>query len=120
METRIVLPADETRIRQLHDKLVEYRGRIDPKRPYGPQVGAYYKRAVLSQLLSRGEVDIQQLRRDMVGVHGSAFDEGAFKNACGVIDDYCRTGGANVRSGTSLKGSAIRDAFAQMAKRFLE
>lgn len=107
---KIVLPKDETRLQQLRDKYAEYRARIDPNRDPKDQMGALCKRTVLANLLSEGEVETDEIRERMRKVHGDTFDERAFANACGVIDDYCRTGGAHIRGGTGFSGSQRESA----------
>lgn len=99
----IIFPKDETRQQQLRDKLIEYRGRIDPYLAPERQMDTIYKIAILERLLHDGRVNIRELSRTMAKTHGSNFDVNLFNNACGVIEDYCKTGGKNLHSGTGLK-----------------
>lgn len=121
---KIVLPIDESRLQQLRDKCAEYRARVDPSVEPKDQMSALCKRTVLLNLLLKGEVETDEIRERMRKVHGDTFDAKAFANACGVIDDYCRTGGVNVRGGTSLAGgrtqnAAVRAAFEDIARKVL-
>ena len=99
----IALPTDEARKQQLQDKLEEYRGRMDPYRAPEMQMGTICKIAVLEQLLRDGEVNTFELSLEMSKKYGSGFDHNAFNNACGVVEDYCKTGGQNVSRGTGLR-----------------
>lgn len=97
------LPADEGRVDQLRKKLAEYESRIDGFRAPELQMGAVCKKAVLERLLRDGTVNTHELSRELVQQYGSGFDPRAFNNACGVIEDYCQTGGKNVSGGTGLR-----------------
>ncbi|MEK7503001.1 MAG: hypothetical protein AAB556_00990 [Patescibacteria group bacterium] len=98
----LVLPKDETRKQQLRKKLAEYRGRIDPSHAPETQMSAICKTTVLERLLRDGQVKTYDLSLEMAEMYGSGFDVNKFNNACGVIDDYCKTGGQNVSGGTGL------------------
>lgn len=97
----IVLPDDETRKQQLRDKLAEYKGRMHPYRAPELQMGTICKIAVLERLLADGKVVTWDLSREMAETYG--FNVNDFKNACGVIEDYCKTGGKNLHGGTGLR-----------------
>lgn len=99
----IVLPADETRKQRLRDKLTEYKGRRHPYRHPELQMDTVCKITVLERLLRDGQVNTWDLSREMVKTYGSGLDINAFNNACGVIKDYCETGGQNLRGGTGLR-----------------
>ncbi|MBI1975038.1 MAG: hypothetical protein HYS57_01605, partial [Parcubacteria group bacterium] len=101
----IVLPDDETRKQQLRDKLTQYKGRVHPYRAPELQMNmdTICKIAVLERLLCDGQVSTWDLSREMAKTYGSGFDVNAFNNACGVIEDYCKTGGQNLRGGTGLR-----------------
>lgn len=97
-----VLPEDTVRVRQLQKKLEEYKQRIHPYRAPELQMGTVCKIAVLEKLLQDKVVDIWQLCLAMEKTYGSGFDPNKFGIACGVIDDYCSTGGENTTGGTGL------------------
>lgn len=99
----IVFPEDETRKQQLRAKLVEYQGRMNPYRAPEMQMDTICKMVVLERLLRDGQVKTWDLSREMAETYGSGFDGNAFGNACGVIEDYCKTGGQNIHSGTGLR-----------------
>ena len=94
----IVLP--RARVRVLRKKLAEYRGRLDYSRAPELQMDTICKMTVLGWLLRDGQVDTWELSRQMATTSGSGFDPWAFTNACGVIEDYCKTGGQNVSGGS--------------------
>lgn len=96
----IELPKDPKRVVQLRMKLQEYRNRIDPRRPIKFQP-VRYKIEVLSRLLEGGRVETWELSRELAKKDG-VFNDALFQNACGVIDDYCTTGGENCGGGTGL------------------
>lgn len=43
-----------------------------------------------------------ELSIEMDDTYGTDFSVRDFNNACGVVDDYCKTGGKNVSGGTGL------------------
>lgn len=99
----IVLPDDEARKQQLRDKLVEYKDRMHPYRVPELQMGTICKIAVLERFLRDGKVATWDLLREMVETYDSRFSINDFQNACGVIKDYCKTGGKNLHGGTGLR-----------------
>lgn len=99
----IVLPTDETRKQQLRDKLVEYKKRMVPYRAPEMQMNTICRTTVLEQLLCDSRVNTWELSQKMAETYGSGFDVNAFNEACGVIEDYCKTGGRNLRGGTGLR-----------------
>lgn len=102
-----VLPEDETRKWQLREKLKEYKGRFDPYRAPELQMGTICKITVLEQLLRDDRVDTWELCLEMAQTYGSSFDSYKFNVACGVIDDYCKTGGKNAQGGTGLPDVSV-------------
>ena len=99
----IVLPENETHKTQLRRKLEEYKGRVKPFRAPELQMDTIYKMTVLERLLRDGQVNTWELSREIAKTYGSDFDGHAFNNACGVIEDYCETGGQNTNGGTGLQ-----------------
>ena len=99
----IVLPEDEARKQQLRDKLEEYKDRLHPYRAPELQMSTICKIAVVKRLLKDGRVVTWDLSRELATTYGSGFDVNDFSNACGVIEDYCKTGGQNLRGGTGLR-----------------
>lgn len=98
----IVLSEDETRKKQLQNKLKEYRGRMDRYQAPELQMGVICKIAVLERLLRDGQVNTWDLSREMADIYGSGFRTREFNVACMVIEDYCKTGGMNLSGGTGL------------------
>lgn len=98
----LVLPEDKVRVEQLRKKLEEYKQRADPYRAPELQMGTVCKIAVLERLLQDTTVDTWQLSLEMEETYGSGFDPWKFGTACGVIADYCNTGGQDVIGGTGL------------------
>lgn len=103
----IVLP-DERR-EQLQAKINEYRKRMadddEFTHPEGQLLmgsGTAYNFCVLERLLSDGTVKTFDLSAELMEKLGDRFDPAKFGNACGVIKDYCETGGAKVTGGTGL------------------
>ena len=50
------------------------------------------------------------LSREMAETYGSGFSVNDFQNACGVIEDYCKTGGQNLHGGTGLRAPEQMDS----------
>lgn len=98
----IVLPDSKERQEQLKAKLKEYQGRIDPYRHPALQMGAICKKTVLERLLKDGKINTWELSEEMSKTYGLDFDAESFDNACAVIKDYCKTGGAHTKGGTGL------------------
>ena len=101
----IILPIDEKRVQHLRTKLQEYLGRFNGYAAPELQMGTICKIAVLKKLLEEGRVETLILHQEMVGMYGSNLDSHKFNGVCGVIDDYCKTGGQNTRGGTGLDQS---------------
>ena len=96
----IKLPVNNgERVAQLERKLAEYEERIKNPNYYGR---SGIKAKVLAELLEKKEVDSEEfyprLKSEISGVNTSDFEI-----VCLVIDDYCKTGGANYKDGTGLK-----------------
>lgn len=98
----LILPDDEMRKKQLQKKLEEYEKRKDPFKHPGLQMSNICKIEVLSRLLKDGRVITFDLANEMFDRYGSYFDIDSFNVACGVIKDYCETGGKVVSGGTGL------------------
>ena len=107
----IRLPRDKKRVADLQKKLAEYQrrrsdhlSRMDAYK--APEIwfdtDSEHKIAVLSELIKKGRIGTWALSRRLVERFGIHFDVGAYERACTVIEDYCKTGGANVRGGTGL------------------
>jgi len=96
----IVLPSEKRE--QLEKKLLEYKERLDPYKAPELQMDTLCKIEVLKRLLKEGTINAEDLKKEMAQTYGSGFSEGTFLNACNVIEDYCLTGGANMKGGTGL------------------
>ncbi len=109
----IKLPKNPEVIKKLKNKLEEYKKRLEkiknsedynneynsPEEAFKKTADVYYKIKILEEVLTYGEVKTYEFlsrfkKRD------EQFNIEAFENACGVIKDYCDTGGAN-----NIKGS---------------
>ena len=89
----ITLPSDSELKEKLQRKLEEYGTRILTYQPPRLQMDTVCKMIILERLLCEGWVDTRELSMEMARIFGSGFDPRAFTNACGVIKDYCKTGG---------------------------
>ena len=98
----ISLPDDKARQKQLQRKLKEYQERMQPYRAPELQMENICKIAVLERLLRDGQVNTWDFSLELAKEHGSEFNPYDFSLACAVIDDYCKTGGANLSGGTGL------------------
>ena len=102
----IKLPDDPTRRKQLEKKLEEYKGRLDsfqhPELQMRLHPHSKCKELVLQKLLQDSEVNTPQYSLELAQEFGDAFDVEEFADACGVINDYCETGGQRNNGGTGL------------------
>ena len=114
---KLILPEDEKKVNQLRRKLIEYATRVEyykksleKENPFMhpelieslyKQSSEYSKLAVLSELLLNRKLDTYIFSLELQ--KEKAFNIKNYNNACGVIDDYCKTGGENCWSGTGLK-----------------
>jgi len=111
------LPADEHRVRQLEAKKTEYEERLakqSAREPYrhpdlAQDPGTRIRLAILSRLLEAKEVptwtfslELASQSEGIVAVLGPKGFEEAFNCSAAVINDYCETGGTQVRGGTGL------------------
>lgn len=113
----IQLPKNQDLVERLRKKLVQYAQRasdlvdqIKEENPYWhPELvvqnycitNQFYKLAVLSELLEKREIGAQAFSLELAEEY-NVFDINNFNQACGVIDDYCRTGGAHAQGGTDF------------------
>lgn len=98
----LVLPKSVSLEQKLRYKLEEYEGRLYIFRHPDVQMNTICKIAVLERLLRDREINTWKLSIEMANIHGSDFSVHDFNHACGVADDYCKTGGKNVCGGTGL------------------
>ncbi len=108
-KTVIALPDDSEIKKKLQKKMHEYRKRVsklkkkskysNPDLVYATITG--YKLIIAQRLTRYGRVDTGDLTQELREEYGF-IDENAFNNAAGVIADYCKTGGKNVRNGTGF------------------
>jgi hypothetical protein len=109
LKGQIKLSENKLIVKALNDKLLEYKERLGAEmkeQPYkAPEQysnDTVYKIAVLDELLKNGEVNTQELSRELKEKYGFInIDD--FDNACGVIEDYNETGGKNNSGGTGFK-----------------
>jgi hypothetical protein len=92
----IELPKDPERTEKLRNKLEEYKGRDEKK-----DRTLKYKIAVLEKVLQDGNVNVQDLSREL-SAKGGQFNEQAFESACYIIKNYCDAGGEGNLGGTGL------------------
>lgn len=98
VQDTIILPTNSDRVKQLQQKLAEYRGRVDPFRAPETQQDAVCKAAILGTLLEHSTIRFVDLL-DTVTKNCSGIETHAFLNAWEVIDDYVGTGGKHVHGG---------------------
>ncbi len=96
----ITLPVDPVRVAQLQAKLREYQGRIPSTT--NQQLALLYRTKLLERLFRDGTVETWAFSKELATEDGGDLDVKAFNQACGVIRDYCETGGANTTGGTGL------------------
>lgn len=97
----LVLPEDLERQKQLRAKLEEYGKRLaENPQPDALNFHLRCKAIILQRLIRDGSVDIAALPLELS--HDEGFNVSHLKDAWGVIEDYCTTGGVNVHSGTGL------------------
>lgn len=104
------IPQDLEKLQKLESKLAEYKQRLAtklgelnleytaPEVIFAKTAGTEYKIAIVERLLRTGRVTTKGLSRELHKKDGN-FDEALFNDCCGVIEDYCNTGGANVSGG---------------------
>jgi len=126
----LILPNNEKRVSQLRDKMKEYAQRFEnykrdlqeqneywhPEQVelFSKQSSSYTKLAVLSELFLEENINTadfslelgRKLKNEFEGTTGRTFNvelySEHYNQACAIIDDYCKTGGANCRGGTGL------------------
>ena len=97
----IVLSDDPILKGKLTRKLAEYRQRLETNQRPGRQSGTYCKIEVLTRLLQDERIAPVLLREQFKDQPWFTAED--FRNACGVISDYCSSGGKNTCGGTGLK-----------------
>ncbi|MCH7759007.1 hypothetical protein IID20_01480 [Patescibacteria group bacterium] len=102
----IKLPKDAERVKQLQNKLEEYRKRLKNYDDPYIQMDIISKIEILEQVLEQGQINVENIIPKIINKYKSKFDlkllSYSFINACVVIDDYCQTGGKNILGGTGL------------------
>ncbi|MBI2633076.1 MAG: hypothetical protein HYW78_01650 [Parcubacteria group bacterium] len=98
----LTLPDDVERVKKLKIKLKEYYKRLMPFKAPELQLDTICKITILSRLLKEKEIRTRALYHELRIMYGDECEK-PFLNAIGVIDDYCKTGGATVQKGTGLK-----------------
>jgi hypothetical protein len=103
----ITLPQEDNVKRALEAKLKEYEERLAgfKETPLTNtssirQLDSVYKIEVVKKLLNKGEVDTDNLAKELKEKYGflnNRYFESAF-----VIEDYCTTGGKNTWGGTGF------------------
>lgn len=92
---------DTALVARLKAKLEEYTERLNNKNRYkAPEhyTGTEYRKRILEEVLRDGVVVTWDLSRKM-DAEGTKLYADKFENACGVIQDYIETGGANNKGG---------------------
>lgn len=111
------MPEDEELRSKLKNKLREYAERISnlaerigEENPYWhpdrvrwaySTTQQLYSAEVLSELLERGELDTREFSLELA-LYYREFSPYNYSVACGVIQDYCTTGGKNTFGGTGF------------------
>jgi hypothetical protein len=100
-------PKDADIAKKLPGKLEEYKQRLSSLAKENRDINSkavkdtVYKIGILESLLQTSPVVTYKLAAKLEEQYGE-LDLDIFKNACAVVDDYCRTGGKSVRGGTGL------------------
>jgi hypothetical protein len=110
----IEMPSDAGVIKNLQEKLKEYKQRLtEQEKETKDEAGNLFdgedtkcKIAICERLLLNGNVNIQELA-DELSFNNGAFTTGVFENAVGVIEDYTKTGGKNNRLSTGFGDNII-------------
>ena len=107
----IELPVDPQTVEKLRRKLAEYKDRLEqfkkdnihkhPELVLLETTDTRYKIAVLEKVIE-GNGDAWTIGREIDKQDGN-LDLLVFQNACGVIEDYCKTGGNKTIRSTGLK-----------------
>lgn len=108
---KIEFPKKIESVKKLQDKLKEYRDRLkkesegfQPAEQVIPVTAdTRYKITVLEKVLLEGDIDTDTVAQELEVKDGQFFRQADFDNACGVIKDYCKTGGKENVGGTRLK-----------------
>jgi len=98
----ITLPKDEVIINALRRKLEEYESRFVSYLAPELQLDLIFKIRIIEELFENSTVNTWDFSREWEKAHPSLWDYKMFNNACGVIEDYIKTGGKNCRGGTGL------------------
>jgi hypothetical protein len=106
---KIVLPRSAAIQNKLKKKLSEYEQRVaklkkklytsNPELSYNSLPGL--KALITKRLYQRGEVETRELAKEITEEYGK-LDSEEFIVAASVIQDYCITGGVNVKKGTGF------------------
>lgn len=96
----IVLPKEnQKRCKQLEIKLGEYWNRLTKGENSSLNL---YKICILTRLISSEQVNIDELRVELVTKYENSFDYNEFMTACEVINGYCINGGKDLFGGSGL------------------
>jgi hypothetical protein len=98
--SKVSLPEDPSRQRQLRKKMDEYLFRL--RSPLYDRAETTYKIAVLERLFGEGAVDPATLAAELAADLAQQFDHALFYDAFAVIESYCRDGGDTAIGGTGL------------------
>ncbi len=106
---KIIMPKNVRLQNKLKKKLSEYEKRVsklkknlhinNPELSYNSIPG--FKALITRRLYLRGEVETQELAKEIVEEYGR-LDNDEFNAAAGVINDYCKTGGKKVKKGSGF------------------
>lgn len=105
----------EERKEQLQLKIDEYGRRIKRKViGQGPIINinsvlhTLYKRDALKLIIKFGSLNTYAYGRALEEYFGGSIGKREFESACGVADDYVKTGGKNILGGTGLAGKKTK------------
>jgi len=92
---------DQDKRERFEKKLAEYKKRLEGTFDERTVMDIKYKITLVEELLEKGEVNTWELSRK-IAKEDKRIDADAFQNACGVIHDYCLTGGQKTCGGTGF------------------
>ncbi|NQT50111.1 hypothetical protein HQ571_05440 [Candidatus Kuenenbacteria bacterium] len=94
----IELPVDDLKVRELQAKRDDYLERLKTHKSEQYRLDLTYRIELIESLLREKRVETWDFCHLIVTREGSINGQ-AFDNACAVVDDYCKTGGAQTIRG---------------------
>ncbi len=98
--TTINLPQE--RRAQVLERLKEHQKTLELRLSPAQRLEVSYEAMILYGLLKNGSVDTIEMSADIFARNYGDFASEIFRNACNVVDDFCRTGGVNTTQNRGL------------------